>query len=168
MTKPDCLGLTILEISNVAMCEFWYDYIKLKNGEKEKLCYMDADSFIAYIKTEDIYIDIAKDVEIRFDTSNYELDRSLPTGKNKVIGLINDELGVKTMPEFATPRLKTYSYLIVVSDENKKAEGTKKCLIKRKLKFEDRKHYVEATQLENKISELEDNKLDADSLRKKS
>ena len=43
---------------------------------------MDTDSFIAFIKTDDIYKDIAQDVETRFDTSNYELDRPLPTGKN--------------------------------------------------------------------------------------
>ena len=42
---------------------------------------MDADSFIVYIKTDDIYRDIAKDVETRFDTSNYELERPLPEKK---------------------------------------------------------------------------------------
>ena len=43
--------------------------------KKEKLCYMDTDRFIVYIKTEDIFVDIAKNVEIRFDTSNYELQK---------------------------------------------------------------------------------------------
>ena len=53
---------------------------------------MDTDSFIVYIKTEGIYVNIVKDVETRFDTSNYELDRSLPKIKNKkVIGLMKDE-----------------------------------------------------------------------------
>ena len=47
-----------------------------------------------YIKTEDFYKDDADDVEYKFDTSNYEVDRPLPTGKNKkVIGLMKDELG---------------------------------------------------------------------------
>ena len=59
---------------------------------------MDTGIFIVYIKTDDIYIDIAEDVESRFDTSYYELDRALPKGKNKkVIGLMKDELGGKTM-----------------------------------------------------------------------
>ena len=50
-------------------------------------------SFIVYIKADDIYKDIAEDVETRFDTSNYELDRPLPKGKNKkVVRLIKDEL----------------------------------------------------------------------------
>ena len=46
---------------------------------------MDADNFIVYIKTEDIYLDIAKDAETKFDTSNYELDRPLPREKNKLL-----------------------------------------------------------------------------------
>ena len=75
------------------MHAFWYNYVKPKHGEKARLCYMDTDSFIVYIKTEDLYVYIAKDVETRFDTSNYELDRSLLKRKNKkVISLIKDEL----------------------------------------------------------------------------
>ena len=74
MNKPVHLGLSILELSKILMYEFWYDYVKPKYGEKAKLCYMDTDSFIVYIKTDDIYKDIAEDVETRFDTSNYELE----------------------------------------------------------------------------------------------
>ena len=69
------------------MYDFWYDYVKRKYNEKAKLCYMDTDIFIAYIKTDDIYKDITEGVETRFDHSNYELecnsiDRLLPIGKN--------------------------------------------------------------------------------------
>ena len=78
MNKSAYSGLSILELSKLLMYEFWYDYVKPKYDEKSKLCYMDTDSFIIYIKTDDIYKDIAKDVENRFDTSNYELDRPLP------------------------------------------------------------------------------------------
>ena len=60
------------------MYELWYDYIKLKYGERAKMCFM---GFTVYIKTNDIYKDIAEDVETRLDTSNYELDRPLPKGK---------------------------------------------------------------------------------------
>ena len=70
MNKPVCLGLPILELSKILMYEFWYDYVKPKHGEKAKLCYMDTGSFIIYIKTDDIYKDIALDVETRLDTSN--------------------------------------------------------------------------------------------------
>ena len=65
----------MLELSIVLMYEFWYDYVIPKYGEKAKLCYMDTDSFIVYIKTDDIHKDLAEDVETRFDTSNYELER---------------------------------------------------------------------------------------------
>ena len=75
-------ALSILKISKIVMYEFQYDYIKPKNGEQSKLCYMDTDSFIAYRNTEDIHSEIAKDVETIFDTSNFELDRPLSKGKN--------------------------------------------------------------------------------------
>ena len=49
------------------MCEFWYDYAKPKYDEKAKCCYMDTDSSIVYIKTDDIYKDIAEAAETSFD-----------------------------------------------------------------------------------------------------
>ena len=61
----------------------------------------------------DIYKDIAEDVEIRFDTSNFNLDIPLPKGKKKkVIGLMKNELGRKIMTKFVAIRAKTHSYLI--------------------------------------------------------
>ena len=63
------------------MYEFWSDYVKPKYDDKARLRYMDTESFIVCIKTDDIYKDIAKDVETRFDYSNYELERPLPKGK---------------------------------------------------------------------------------------
>ena len=109
MKKPLYLGLSILEINKIIMYEFWYDYVKKKYGDMVKLCYMDTDRLIMNIKTKDFYKDIAQDVEERFDTSNYDVDRPLPKGKNKkVIGLMKDEL-------------------------------RQKCVIKKMLKFEDYK-----------------------------
>ena len=75
MNKPVHLSLAVLELSKILMPEFWYDNVKSKNDKKPILCCMNTDSFIVYIKTNDIYKDIAEDVENRFDTSNYELDR---------------------------------------------------------------------------------------------
>ena len=82
MNKCVYLGLVILDVRKTKKHDFWYDHIKPKYGEKAKLYYMDTDSFIAHIKTGDIYKDIAEDVESRFDTSNDEADRLLPMGKN--------------------------------------------------------------------------------------
>ena len=102
---------------------------------------MDTDSFLMNIKTEDFYEDIANDVEKIFDTSNYEVNRPLPTGKNKkVIGLMKDELGGKIITEFITLKPKTYSYLTDDCKEDKKAKGIKKCVIKRMIKFNDFKN----------------------------
>ena len=112
MNKPIYLALSILEISKILMYELWYDYMKRKCNDNVKLRYMDTDSFIINIKTNYFYEDIASDVENRFDTSNYEVNRPLPTGKNKkVIGLMKDELGGKIITEFVTLRPKTYSSL---------------------------------------------------------
>ena len=95
MNKPIYLGMSILDISKTLMYEFWYDYVKPKYGDRAKLWYMDTDSFIIYIETEDFYKDIANDVERWFDTSNYDEndERPLPIRENKnVIGLFKDEL----------------------------------------------------------------------------
>ena len=81
MNKPIYLGLSILEISKILMYEFWYDNMKPRYNNNVKLCYMDTDRFIMDIKTNDFYKDIANDVENRFDTSSYEVNRPLPMGK---------------------------------------------------------------------------------------
>ena len=134
MNKPIYLGLSILEISKTLMYEFWYDYMKPKYANNVKLCYMDTDSFIINIKTNYFYKDISNDVKNRFDTSNYEVNRPLPTGKNKKInGFMKDELGGKIITGFVTLRPKTYSFLTDDGKEDKKAKGTKKCVIKNKI-----------------------------------
>ena len=141
MNKPIYLGLSILDISKILIYEFWYDYMKQKYNDNVKLCYMDTDSFVMNIKTKDFYKDIVNDVEDRSDTSNYEVNRPLLTGKNKkVIGLMKDELGGKVITEFAALRPKTYSYLTDDCKKDKKAKGTKKCIIKRMIKFDDYKN----------------------------
>ena len=126
------LGMTILDISKTLIYEFWYDYIKPKYKEKARLCYMDTDNFVMYIKTEDFYKDIADDVERWFDTSNYDENnkRPFPIGeKNRVSVIFKYELRGKIMKEFYALRPKAYAYLIDDGTEKKKAKGTKKCVI---------------------------------------
>ena len=154
MNKPIYRGQAILDISKTLMYEFWYDYIKPKYNDKARLCYMDTDSFIINIKTEDFYEDIADNVEEWFDTSNYDKKdkRPLPTGINKkVLGMFKDELGGKIMEEFVALRAKTYSHLTDgYNDEdyeknkiiNKKSNGAKKCIIKRELMFHNFKEVL--------------------------
>ena len=85
MNKPIYLGLAILDISKTLMYEFWYDYLKPKYDDNIGLFYMDTDSFIFHVETEDFYKDISNDVNNGFDTSAYskDLNRPLPIGKNK-------------------------------------------------------------------------------------
>ena len=112
MNKLIYLGQAILDISKTLMYEFWYDYIKPKYGGNARLCYMDTDSFVIHIKTEDFYKDIAADVKRWFDTSSYnEADkRPFPTGENEnVILVFKDELVGKIMIEFCALRAKAYA-----------------------------------------------------------
>ena len=143
MNKPIYLDQAILDISKTLMFEFWFDYIKPKYNEKAKLCYMDTDSFIIHIKTEDFYKDIAKNVNKWFDKSNYDKNnnRLLPIGINKkIFGMFKDELGGKIMKKVCAPRAKTYTYLLDDDTEKKKDKGTKKCVAKRRLRSDD--YYV--------------------------
>ena len=82
MNNPVYLELSLLDLSKTVMC-YGYGYIKPKNGENAKLCYVNTDSFITHVKTDDIYKDIAEDVGTRFDTSNYEIHWLLTEGEKK-------------------------------------------------------------------------------------
>ena len=152
MKKPVYLGQTILDLSKIIMYEFHNDYMKPKFKDFQ-LCYMDTDSLVYHIKTEDFYADIVNDVEERFDTSGYVPDvyyvpgatawshRPLPIGKNKkVIRLMKDELGGAIMTEFVLLRPKLYSYKKLDGSEDKKCKGIKKCVFKKTLMFEDYKN----------------------------
>ena len=140
MNKPLFLGASILDISKTLMYKFWYDYFKPKYGDRAKLCYTDTDSFIIHIITEDFFEDISNDVEVWYDTSNYDKNdkRPLPIGKNKKVpGLFKDELGGKIIIEVITLRPKIYAYLEDDGNDHKKAKGTKKCVIKQELMFQN-------------------------------
>ena len=153
MDKPLYLGQVILDNSKMLVYEFWYDYLRPMYGDKIKLCYMDTDSFIIYVETEDFYKDISNIIDKWFDTSNFSKDINRPLGKGKnkkVIGNIKDELGVLIMSEFCALRSKAYAFLIDGFNDidyekhniiNKKAKGTKKYVIKNKITFND---YVNA------------------------
>ena len=119
---------------------------------------MDTGSFIIYERTEGIFKDISEDVETIFlilqamnQTDHYHKEK-------KAIGLMKDELGRKIMKDFVGLKAKTYSSLIDDNSADKKSKGTKKCVIKRKLRFEHYENCLDATQLENEIKHLEKKK----------
>ena len=128
INKPVSLGLSTVELRKILMYEFWYDYAKPKYGGKAKLFHC-IYKVAVYIKTDDIYKDIPEDVETRFDTSNYKLDRPLNKERNKkVTGLMKDELGRKIMIKFVGLRVKTYSYLINDASKDKKQKVQRRVL----------------------------------------
>ena len=94
MNKPVYLSQAILDLSKIIMYKFHYDHMKQKyNNDKLQLCYMDTDSLVYRIKTEDFFAHIVDDVPMRFDTSGYCSNRPLPIGlSKKVIGFMKDEL----------------------------------------------------------------------------
>ena len=89
MDKPIPAGQAILDISKTLMYKLWYDYLKPQYQDKVKLCYMDTDSFIFQIETEDFYEDIANNVNEWFDTSKYTDQEKWPFS----IGLNKKEIG---------------------------------------------------------------------------
>ena len=102
--------------------------------------YTDTVSFIMHIKTDDFYKDISADVDKWFDTSNFNKNDNRPL-----------EIGGKIMTKFVALRAKTYSFLIdEYTDKdykknkivNKKAKGTKKCVVKREILFNILIHYL--------------------------
>ena len=142
MNKPISLGMSILDISKILMYEFWYDYVKAKYKDKAKLCYMETDSFVINIFTEDFSEDINNDVERWFDTANCDQNEKIPLPMDmnkKVIGMFKDELGGKIIKDLCVLRAKTYTYLMDDDTEHKKTKGTKEYTIKRRLMFENYK-----------------------------
>ena len=114
---------------------------------------MDTDSFMIQIKTDDFYQDMAKDVAKRFDTLNYEVERTLEINKNKnVFGVMKNELGGEIKKECFGFRPKKYSYLTGHDKEEKKGKGYK-CNIKCRLKFTDYKNCLQIEWVVNCLQE---------------
>ena len=151
MNKPIYIGQSILDISKTLMYEFYYNYLKPKYGDKVKLCYMDTDSFIFYVETNDFYKDIIPDLNTWFDTSkiNNKLDRPIRIGINEgILGMFKDELKCQAMTEFISLASKVYAYTSHNDKRGKKVKGIKKCVRDRILMFQ---HYIDALLLNKKI-----------------
>ena len=142
MDKPVYLGACILDLAKIVMYDFHYNYIKPKYGDKAKQLYMDTDSLMYLIETEDFYKDISGDVKDKFDTSNYPENHpsGIPTGQNKkVLGMVKDEAGGKIIKEFVGLRAKLYSYKMDEGEETKKCKGVKKQVVENSIRHEDYK-----------------------------
>ena len=109
--KPIYVGAQILDLSKYLMYQFHYEYMKPK-FPVQKLCYMDTDSFVYFIQTDDFYNEIKDDVNKWFDTTNYTYSKgNIPLNINKkIIGKFKDETGDKELSHFVALRAKLYSY----------------------------------------------------------
>ena len=131
MDKPIIVGQAILDKSKELMYEFCYDFFKTKYDDKVKLLYMDTDSFVLHIETEDFFEDIKKDIHDWFDTCKYLKLLNLPLeyGVNKkIICKMKDEIFDGFIKEFIAIAPKVYGLTHFKHDasinETDKTKGT--------------------------------------------
>ena len=183
LDKPIYLGFAVLELSKWLMYDFHYEYMKPKFSDKIRLNYMDTDSFIYSIFTEDFYADIYDDVvnpeRSRFDTSEYPIDNihNFPLNNGKVLGLFKDENNSKIMTDFVGLRAKLYCFRVETGEVTKKAKGIRKyitnnlelrdyrnCLIKKQnifkkmYIFRSKQHCIYTQMLNKKTLSCDDTK----------
>ena len=150
MDKAIIVGQAILDKSKELMYKFYYDYLQPRYKDKLKLLYMDTNSFVLEIATDDFYKDPTKDLKESFDTSKYHKDMVLPKGykenasvNKKVVGKMKGELNKGHMSEFIALSPKVYAYQQFQVDktltEHKKARGTSICVVKKNLSFDQYK-----------------------------
>ena len=141
--KPVYVGQAILDLSKTLMFNFHYNYIQKKYKHRAELLFTDTDSLMYQIYTDDFYQDISKDIETKFDTSDYPPNHpsGIVTGVNKkVIGMFKDEVAGKQITYFVGLRPKLYSFKIEESKEVRKCKGIKKNVVKKGIAFEDYVH----------------------------
>ena len=121
-SKPRCVGFVILELAKLKMYKTYYEYLLPKFGKRIKLLYTDTDSFIIQVNSEDVFKEIAPDVNEQFDTSNFPENHPIGKefiGKNKkVSGMLKDEAGGKTIKDFAGICSKCYTYKLDIKQED--------------------------------------------------
>lgn len=114
LNKPIIVGASVLGLSKLLMYRFWYGFIKEKYGNKARLGYMDTDSFIYHVETEDIYKDMAERPDL-FDLNN-----------SKTIGLFKDEMPGNVITESYHIRAKSYHYILGNHSTMSKHKGVSK------------------------------------------
>ena len=147
MDKPILVGQAILDKSKELMYRFFCDHLKPKYRDKLQLLYMDNDSFVLSIETNDFFKDTKDDLKEWFDTSCYDKNMVLPkefadnaSVNKKVIGKMKDDWVSMYMTEFVALSPKIYAYQQIHIDktlsEERKARGTNKMVTKMSLSFD--------------------------------
>ena len=131
LDKPIYVGIAILNLSKWLMYDFFYNTLR-KKYPNCRLLYMDTDSFIFEVFTDDLYKDIQEDAIFRenFDFSNYPKEHPLFDNTNKkVVGKFKDECGGKIIKESINLKAKQY-YIDIENDKDKKTgKGIKKSVL---------------------------------------
>jgi hypothetical protein len=155
--KPIFLGCAVLDLSKYLMYDFLYNYIKPKYGNNARLCFSDTDSLFMEIKTNDVYKDMEKDKN-RFDLSDYGKNPDTAFLKDntnkKVLGKMKDEEEGNPVREYVGLRPKMYSYLKDSGENENKAKGIKKAVIKKQLSHQKYLNSLEARTAEQIKSEV--------------
>ena len=133
LNKPIYVGFSILDLSKLLMYDFHYTYIT--RNYDATLLLTDADSLVYEVKTDDAYEDFCKDKNL-FDFSDYPQDSMELHSKffdpvnKKVIGKLKDEFKGKITSEFVGLKSKMYSLIAIDNEQNKKAKGVNKNVVK--------------------------------------
>jgi len=138
--KPIYIGMSILDISKNCMYDFYYNVMKERYNENIKLLYMDTDSLIMEVKTDDFYSDVKNSLIEHFDTADYPKNNpyELPLVNKKALGKFKDELNGSIREEFIGLRSKLYAFkLFGNGNETKKAKCVKKNVIQKEICFDD-------------------------------
>lgn len=139
LNKPIAIGVCVLELSKLKMYDFHYNFMLSEfNSKNCRIQYTDTDSFIYFLQDKNIYDVIKKNPE-QFDTSDYCVNNPYGIGllNKKVYGLMKDENKGHIMKEFIGLRAKMYCYKVQNGRVEKRAKGVKKCVLQKKLHFDD-------------------------------
>jgi len=136
LNKPISVGFAILELSKLVMYEFYYDYLKVRYGNRCSLLFTDTDSLCCQIETHDLYEDMHTDLD-RFDTSNFPLGHDQYSDTNhRVLGKFKSETGALAPKEFVGLRAKVYSLDVPDNPKQSKirVKGVQKSYVKKSVR----------------------------------
>ncbi|XP_025191594.1 uncharacterized protein LOC112591876 [Melanaphis sacchari] len=140
-SKPIYVGFAVLEISKELMYDYHYNVMRRHYNDSIRLLYMDTDSLVYRVNTEDFYKDLVDNPALleRMDTSNLPVTHPCYVGtRKKIPGLFKDETAGRTMYEFIALRAKSYAYKIE-GDEKVVAKGIRGHVVRNHMTFEDHK-----------------------------
>ena len=125
LNRPVYVGISILDLSK-HLYDFYYNQLEAQYGESCQLLYMDTDSLLLELETEDMYKNMAQNQTV-YDTSDLPQDHPLYSSANKkVLGKLKDECTGRALAEYVGLRPKMYSILEAGGKKHQEGEGCKK------------------------------------------